>query len=369
MTQNITRVPYAKLTFNWGNNAHLTIKTPWLDVTLEIDEKEKPWIQEATELAHSNPAHPSVQKFFEALKEYPLFYTQPRTESAFANETLETTQFPLDHIDFSSPKTCIQTLRMNFDEALLDDLPDTWLWSADEILEHAQIPGTDLYDPLTVNTYLPLIRLAHARNGWEGSGGIYNILEEALENDEERFFTYMGWTARQSHYLTSNAENIIENGIKNFPVLRRDLQEYLADETGHHKFLTEVLDKLEFTVDDFELNAAIKFFVASLCGMADRSALAYINLIDFSEAYAYEEKDPLSELLKKSSKPNAGDGYQKHYQINFGHDHDMIAYAFCSKLGPQRKEDSLLAIRICELCSLLINAMEKNVNQFALQKV
>lgn len=366
---SVTRVPYSKLAFHWQDDAHLSISAPWINLEFEIDAKEKPWIKEATDFAHSDPTHASVQKLLDQLKKFPIFYTLPRPETAFDGEELETTLFPLDHVDFSTPKSCINTLRMDFDEALLNDLPDTWLWSADEILEHAHIAGTDLYDPLTVNTYLPLIRLAHARNGWEGSGGIYNILEEALENDEARFFTYMGWTARQSHYLTSNAENIIENGIKNFPVLRRDLQEYLADETGHHKFLTEVLDKLEFTVDDFELNAAIKFFVASLCGMADRSALAYINLIDFSEAYAYEEKDPLSELLKKSSKPNAGDGYQKHYQINFGHDHDMIAYAFCSKLGPQRKEDCLLAIRICELCSLLINAMEKNVNQFALQNV
>ncbi len=359
------RIPYEGLKSTWISETQLSISSPWMNLTFEVDAKEKPWVQEATELLPANSEHTSVQRFLEGLKDYPLFYTKPRTIEDFQLDKHELTAYSLEHIDFSSPETFIDSLQIPFKKELKQSLPQKWQWPVNDILNKAKIAQVNLYDPITIHTYLSLIRLESAKRGWEGSGGIYNILNQVLHKDEKSFFRYIGWCARQSHYLTSNAEKVLQNAIDHFPRLREQLEIYLADESGHDKFLADVLDKLGFNVNDFELNAATQFFVDALFGMGNCSALAFINLVDFSEAYSFSETDPLSELLKKSSKPNAGKGYQKHYEINFGHDHDMICYSFCSHLGPQHKKDCLLTIRIYELCSTLINSMEGRVENLA----
>lgn len=362
---NVTRIPSKELSLSLADNGQLAIFTPWIDLAVKVDASERSWVEQACRLYQDEPQQEYVQRFLHNLKDYPIYYTQPRDIKQFDSDTLESTCFDLSYIDFSSPKAFIDTVGIPFDERIIDYMPVNWQWNLDEILEKSKIIGTEYYDPTSINTSLALTRLESVSKNSQERQGVIPIFKKLLKSDEQSFFRYVGWSARQSHYLTLNSEKMLANAIDYFPKLKSVLHEYIEDEKGHHLFFEDILSKLDYGVDDFSPAASMRYFVDAFFLTGRKSALAFLNLIDFSEAYTFDEADPLSVLIEHSSKPNAGQGYKQHYQINCEHDHSDLGYSFCLLLSPQRREDCILAVRIYELCSHLLASMDANIETLA----
>ena len=251
--------PYHDLKVSWINDNEISISTPWINVTFEIEKEMKSSIRNAIFNLHTDPLSSEVQAFLQPLKDYFVSYILPRTLSEFEGLDLETQTCNLDFIDFSTPLSLLRTLGIEYDPSLENDCQASWKWKTDDVLRKSRIPGTDLYDPLSFITSLNLMRLENEGKEEIAQRGLYDILGETLKTNEELFFRYMGWVSRQSHYITSTVCHKFDIPIQRSPILREHLEHYRGDEVGHHKFMEQTLDDLGFKVEDFELGNATKF--------------------------------------------------------------------------------------------------------------
>lgn len=354
--------PYENLQVSQIGEGDLSVSTPWIDLSFEIEKDQGSWIRKAIENLHVSPLTPEVQRFLEPLKDYFVSSVVPRPLSEFEGKPYETKAGSLDFIDFSTPLAFLRSSGVEYDPKLEKTCPSEWRWDPTLVLEKSKIPETDLYDPLSFITTVTLMRLENEeKEESHPKENLYTILEKALETDENLFFRYMGWVSRQSYHITSNVCHKFDRPIQQSPVLREHLERYRADEAGHHKFMEQTLNNLGFKIEDFEVGYATKFLVDVFEKTGSMSLFAFVCLISIFEPPIHLEEDPLSTLLKKSSKPQAAKGYTMHYKINMEHNHADVARSLCAYFGAQSKNECLFTIRLFELCLHLTSRMEENL--------
>jgi hypothetical protein len=356
-------LPYESLKVNWQKEGkEFNLLLPWLTMTIDVEEKEKPWIQEATNSFNKNPSLPSVQKFFETLKDYPISYQAPRKIEEFKGQDLQPCPDTLNHLDFSTPEAFLKSLGVPLSNDLEETMLPQWTWDLNKILEKSRIPETTLYDPVSMVTYLIGYRLNWESTSWSGQDGLGQSLEALLKKDEEKFFRIMGWISRQSHYVTKQFHISVQPSLKHFPKAEKEIQHFIQDEVGHYKFMEQTLQDLGFRgSEEFSLGEGTRWMLDAFEEMGKVSPLAFSAMINIFEAAYYEGQDPLSRVLKKSSKPEAARGYDLHYKINQEHRHCDMPVILSKYLAPQTKEHVQLTVCLFE-CSLhFLDEMEKRI--------
>lgn len=356
-------VPYPSLKTTWHDGGKsFDIILPWLDMTIDVDQKDAHWVREATTLLYQKTSSPSVQKFFDTLKDYPLSYQAPRREEDFKGKNLQLSPQTGGKIDFSTPEAFVHSLSAPLGDDLKHTLPSQWTWDLETILSATKMPESHLYDPVSVVTYLICYRLQWESTTWSGQDGLGRSLEALLEQDEEKFFWVMGWISRQSHYITTQFHISVQPALKHFPAAKKEIQHFIQDEVGHHKFMEQTLHDLGFKgPEEFSLGQATRWILDAFEEMGRLSPLAFSAMINLFEAAYYEGQDPLSRVLKKSSKPEAARGYDLHYKINQEHRHCDMPVIFSKKIAPQTKDHVCLTVRLFECALHLLDEMEKQV--------
>ncbi len=72
-------IPCEKLSINWAeNDQSFKLSLPWLSMEIDVTEEDKDWIKDATHHLQSSASNQNVQRFIHELKDYPIFYIQPR---------------------------------------------------------------------------------------------------------------------------------------------------------------------------------------------------------------------------------------------------------------------------------------------------
>lgn len=360
----MTQIPYPALKITWlEGGASFKLVLPWLEMEIDVDPEEKGWIEEATQYLHKDPARESVQKFMRSLKDYPLGYRAPRPLEAFEGKDLQLCpEKTLQNIDCSTPILFLKSLSVPYSVELEQDCLSSWSWDLEEICHQSRIPGTTLYDPVSVVSSLICYRLNWESTTWAGQDGLGRGLEFLLTQDEPLFFKKMGWISRQSHYVTSQFNKAILPALTHFPKAEKEIQHFIQDEAGHFKFMEQTLEALGFKgPGDFSLGDANRWTLDVFEEMGRVSPLTFSMMINLFEAAYYEGKDPLSRVLEKSSRPEAARGYDLHYKINQEHRHCDMPLVFSQYIAPQTRDHVELSVRLLELALSFLDRMEQRL--------
>lgn len=353
-------IPHERLAINWlEDDKGFTLSLPWVSMEIDVTDEDRSWIKEATYFLHSSPANGNVQRFINELKDYPIFYIKPRRLEAFKGQDLQ--PCPSLGVDSSTPTALISTFGCDISNDLIEQCPPRWLWEQDKILRKARIPGTRLYDPVSLISYLICYRQEWESTTWSGLDRFGQFLERQLERDEEQFFQAIGWVAKQSWYVTSNACHGMKPALAHFEKAREVIHHYISDEAGHYKFMEQVFRDLNLDKDDFSVGSATKWLLAAHEHAAIISPLAFSAMINLFEAAYYEGEDPISRVVKLSSKPYAAQGYDLHYKINQEHRHCDIPIQFAAFMGPQSYSHALMTVGLFELTLHYLDQMEKEL--------
>lgn len=353
-------IPHEQLEINWiANDKSFMLSLPWLSIEVDVDDQNKEWIMDATKNLHFKPESKSVQNFIQNFKEYPIFYFEPRPLEDFKSKDLQTC-LKLD-VDPTTPTSLLDSFGCEIHSNLLQYIPQRWAWDRKKILSKSKIKGTDLYDPISFVSYLICYRLHWESTSWSGQNGFGKFLEALLKKDEQKFFKAIAWISKQSWYVTRESAHSMEPALVYFPKAKELISHFIADEVGHHKFIEQVFNDICFNKDDFPVAEGTRWFLASHKRAAAVSPLAFSAMINLFEAAYYEGQDPISRIIKLSSKPHAARGYDLHYKINQEHRHCDMPIYLAAMLAPQTQPHALLTLGLFELTLHILDEMEKSL--------
>lgn len=353
-------IPHERLSIDWtprGNSFILSL--PWLSMEIDVEREDKEWVQDATDHLQSSALNQNVQRFITQLKDYPVFYTQPRNIESFKGLDLQPCR-DLE-VNSSTPASLIETFGCPIADELKNESISAWTWDWEKILSKSRIPGTDLYDPLSLISYLICYRLEWESTSWTGQDGLGQFLERALQRDENQFFQAIGWITKQSWYVTSTCCYGMQPALDHFDKARELLDYYIRDEIGHHKFMEQVFEDINLNKEDFPVNEGTKWLLKAHERTAVLSPLAFSAMVNLFEAAYYEGQDPISRVLKLSSKPHAAQGYDLHYKINQEHRHCDMPMNLATYLAPQTYAHAALTLGLFELTHSFLDKIEKDL--------
>ncbi|MGC8483667.1 MAG: hypothetical protein ACP5OE_08510 [Thermodesulfobium sp.] len=355
-------MPHETLSVNWLNDdKSFILSLPWMSMDIDVTEEDREWIKDATDHLHSIPANSNVQRFINDLKDYPIFYIQPRTLEEFKGKDLQSC--PKLNLDSSTPSALISTFDCEIAHELKESAIPAWTWDREKILSKAQIPGTDLYDPVSFVSYLICYRLEWESTTWSGQDGFGQFLERVLEEDEDNFFQAIGWISKQSWYVTKESCQAMKPALIHFEKGRELIQHFIHDEVGHYKFMEQVFRDIGLNKEDFSVGEGTKWLLAAHERTATISPLAFSAMINIFEAAYYEGQDPISRVIKMSSKPLAAQGFDLHYKINQEHRHCDMPIRLAACLAPQTKDHASFTLGLFELTLNFLDQMEKNLTK------
>ncbi len=351
-------IPHEKLSLQWSaDNQSLALSLPWVSMDIDIEEADKGWVQDAIDHLHISPSNQNVQKLIHNLKDYPVFYIQPRQIEAF--EELDLQLPPPIVVDTSTPTRLIGTFECPLSEEMKSDMIPTWTWDWEAILSKARIPGTDLYDPLSLISYLICYRLEWENTTWSGQDGFGKALISLVQENETKFFQAIGWVAKQSWYVTKTFHTAATPALVHFNKAHELIHHFMCDEVGHYKFMEQVFDDLNLNRDDFPIESQTRWTLSAFKKAAASSPLLFSAMINLFEAAYYEGQDPISRAIRLSSKPHAAQGYDLHYKINQEHRHCDMPLHLAAYLAPQTYDHATLTLGIFELTLNFLDRLEE----------
>ena len=358
------QIPYEKMAVSWKeagltNNEGFRLALPWLTMEISVAPEDQSWIREATTHLHTDPLNENVQKFIQELKDYPVAYAQPRKLGEFEGRDLQVC--PDLTVDSSTPASLVATFGCLIDPSIQEDVIPAWTWDQEKILEKARIEGTDLYDPVSFITYLICYRLEWESGGWLGQDRFGIFLQTLLKKDEKQFFQAIGWISRQAWQVLTEFCSSMEPAITHFVKAKEAIASYIAEETGHYKFMEQVFRDLELDKDAFPLAGGTRWLLDSYKRAAAISPLAFSTMVALFEAAYYEEEEAITGAIKRSSRPHAGRGYELHRKVNEEYRHCDVPLHFASYLAPQTRSHALLTVGLFELTLNVLNKMEQKL--------
>lgn len=353
-------IPHEKLVINWNSKGDsFGLSLPWLSMEIDVEEEDKGWIQDATDNLQSSPLSQNVQRFITQLEDYPVFYIQPRNLEDFKEQDLQSCTALT--VDSSTPFSLLETFGCPISDGLKNESIPAWTWDWEKVLGKTRIPGTDLYDPVSLISYLICYRLEWESATWSGQDGFGQFLERLLKQDEKQFFQAIGWISKQSWFVTTESCQGMEPALTHFAKAHDLLDHYIRDELGHHKFMEQVFEDIGLDKHDFPVSSGTKWLLNAHKRAAQISPLVFSAMINLFEAAYYEGQDPISRVIKLSSKPYAAQGYDLHYKINQEHRHCDIPLLLAAHLAPQTYDHAALTLGLFELTLNFLDKIEKDL--------
>ncbi|MGV8947879.1 MAG: hypothetical protein ACOH2E_00695 [Candidatus Paracaedibacter sp.] len=357
-------IPYEKMDISWIDSNQTTndgfvLTLPWLSMKINVKAEDKNWIKDATAHLHTAPLNENVQKFIQELKGYPIAYIYPRNIESFRDKDLQ--ECSNLAVDSSTPARLLSTFGCPIDPSIQENVISAWTWDQEKILSKARIKGTDLYDPISLITYLICYRLEWESNGWLGQDRFGMFLQTLLKKDEKEFFQAIGWISRQALQVLTEFCSSMEPALTNFVKAKEYVASYIAEEKGHHKFMEQVFRDLDLDKNAFPLAGGTRWLLDSFKHVAAISPLAFSAMVALFEAAYYEEEEAITGAIKLSSRPHAGRGYELHRKVNEEYRHCDVPLHFASYLSPQTRSHALLTVGLFELTLNVLDRMEQKL--------
>lgn len=355
-------IPYEKMSVSWletGQGNRLLLSLPWVSMEVGVQEQDRDAVRDVTACLHTDPLNANVQKFIEAFRDYPVSYVQPRKLEAFENKDLQ--ECPPLAVDPSTPATLLATFGCPIDPSIQEDVIPAWTWDQEKILDKARIEGTDLYDPISLVTYLICYRLEWESGSWLGMEGFVSFLETLLNRDEKEFFQAIGWISKQAWQVMTEFCPSMEPALTHFSKAKGAISRYIAEEVGHTKFMEQVFRELHLEKEAFPVGSGTRWLLDAYKRAAVISPIAFSAMVSLFEAAYYEAEEPIGSVIRRSSNPGAARGYELHRKLNEDYRHCDVTCHFASYLAPQTRSHVLLTVGLFELTLNILDRMEQKL--------
>lgn len=349
---------YPELNINWqSNQTSFELSCPWISMNIEVDVDQLPKIREMTENGFNSD-------FLANFSGYPIAFARKQYETE--SDLIQSTHLALFLDEDSandSPRSFTASLPFIQTAQLKSTLfPNQWSWDLEPLLSFAKISQQNAdsspnYDPLAAYTWLRRMRLvAEFKN--ISHFGIYSELDQLRQNDEAAFFRVCQKALRQTLYITSQCVPSLIPATRN-PALPADLvTQFIREEKGHDRLVRRTMEALGTQdPESFPVFDETRWSMEILAFAAEYLPLAFCCIVGAFEGNNYADRDPLGEILDKSSRPESARGIETHFQINKEGKHSQIGEKFVLDMQPVSKAELIAAARWVELIVFLGNKL------------
>ncbi|HUP56342.1 MAG TPA: hypothetical protein VM598_02745 [Bdellovibrionota bacterium] len=312
--------PYSELSVEWNpEQTEFLLKCPWVSISVEVEPAER---ERILRLA----APPFTSDFISCFSEHPVGYPAPRSSAALKRVADE--------------RGIAEILRGS-------ELPD--------------LPG--MYDPATAYALIRRQRLL-AESAPESGANVYESLARLLAKDEQAFFEAAALVLRQTFEVTSHCLWALEPALVAEGLDRAKVKAFRDEERGHEMLVLKSFKDAGFSradLDHFPVLEETRLSIEALRQAAESVPFAFCCLVGLFEGNIYAEADPLAELFKRSSRPQAASGIQTHFNINRDGGHSRVGEELVADLPAQGRAEIVHAAsesaRVVELGRKLMSSL------------
>ncbi len=356
----MTYLPFPDLQINWNSDkSGFKLSLPWVLLEIETHPTDLAWIEEATTLLQSDTQNKAVQRFLSELSDYEVAYTAPRVltgEPVPPEEDRASWNIAL----LQTPQAFAQEIDKEASFDLNIQLAPHWQWDLEEVFRVSQISGSEYYDPITVISYLKGLMLRSDAASEQFRAQIPLLLDQLRQADESAFFEFMKTMLRQTHHITQWFQEYAPLSLTTFPEAKKEIEQFLSEEKGHDKLMEHSLKVLSVEHPETLPVLPENVLLMNLFKYAIQSCpLAFTAMVGFFEGGDYGETDPLADILKKSSLPQAALGYERHFEINKEGNHNQVIKDLAKKLPLQSRSKVAFTTRLLELAAYIGSASDK----------
>jgi hypothetical protein len=352
MFASSTYTPYPGTSFTWDGTQILRASCPWLAMDVDIDPDQHAALADVVERIEGTPssiADDDVQDFLRFFAGYPLLHVNPRQ---FGPGVAPYDSRADELADAAGPLQFLRAINP-FPEIDLDAafsyFPQAWEWDLQPILEAAAIPGSDLYDPMSVYTAIRARRLQfqieqshHARN-------LLAHLDTLRRENEPVFFKVMAIILSQQYYVTGQCDHCLTPAAGHHGLIRDQVMAYMGEEQNHDRLILRSIRAIsDEEPENFIYVPEVKLEIEVIKYSARTCALGFSALVSIMEGTVYPESDPVGDILRQSSRPASHAGVEAHFQINRGSNHTAIPETFVEQLPPVTETTVRNAVRLAE---------------------
>lgn len=352
--------PYPSTRFTLSGNT-LSVASPWLDLEVEVDDDTAGLLCKPDGLGWLGDAR--VQQFLAFLKEFPLLNVAPRRML----EPRAPLRAAPDNAALSPrPGELVAAMRARLGIAYENQalLGDVYEWNLDEVLEFCRIPGEEqLYDPYAAYTFIRGRRLQYQFEQMSQSSVVVAYLDALRRANEGAFFEAVIDVMSQQFYVTRQCTACLHPALENDDI-RAAVEAYIAEEQNHDRLILSSIQAVsDRRVEDLFFAPGIMVETELIRYAASVCPLSFACLVSIMEGSAYPEHDPVGELLRKTSRPQAAKGIEAHFQINKTHNHTAIPETFVVCLPPVDRDTVASALRMTEVAIKLDAEMPKVIHR------
>jgi hypothetical protein len=364
---NFSVWPYEELTVRPGKEGRCLFFTPWFARSLQIRED----LREDFLHFFARPADfpPSSQgQFWTALfgpnLGDPLFYILPRGAEALSGLDAHRSGKGREQAEALQSQFFAGTPSLGGEIKSKIGLRD---WDHEALLHVSQIPGTEVYDPISLFSALRRFYYLDALH-FDQTIAMYDEVRALKKVSKDLFRQGAAILSRQNYEVTRRCQEILAPALEIAQSSQKLLQDFMQAEKGHDTLLRRGLEELgadsesaaalpvtAHLLDLFKLNAGANFL-----------ALAFTVSI-FEETAPDGGLDPLSRLLLENGEEKAAHPFLLHGQINDEGGHEAMGIVLLQNMGPVNLAYATEAIALSEGISKVMNVYTTEIREAILQ--
>lgn len=352
----IIHYPCPELKIEWApDETSFRIMLPWIQTDIDVVFEERTWIKLATLYLHHTPHHPLVQHFLGSLSSLPIAF-QKKTSWVLSDKI--SVNFSKDMLQYLSPKGFLDFMNISANYELPHIFKD-WTWDLEVVLNKTYLADLGAYDPVASLTLGLLFSWQKDAQMHYALWGLPKALDLIRLQNESLFFDHMSLLLKSTLFITRQVPPLLIKAQEIFPAAQEVLQHFYLEELGHDRLMEKALKVLGSPIQDsFKIPEPLVLLMKLFEYTVNYSPLALTAFISLFEGRIYPDLDPLAKIIEKSSKPKAARGYAQHFHINKSHNHNNEAWKLMDLLPLQSEGEVIFMLRILELASHLIAALD-----------
>jgi hypothetical protein len=348
MFDQIKYAAYTSTTFALNGDT-LSVRAPWLDLEVAIDDEHRSDVHRAVERIAAGARAGAESGFLSFFAEHPLLHVLPRNVAgtfalydAHPDNVVLYSDNPRDFMQFIARRLSIDANEL--------PLSEQYEWNLQAALDDSKIANAEAYDPFAAYTHIRERRLLHQASRAAEANEFLRRLLEIRRDDEAEFFRIMANVLAQQYYVTRDCQDCLTPALEHLPAIRAQVIKYIAEEQHHDELILRSIRELTdkpasefFFTKEIAIETEIIKYAAHVC------PLAFACLVSVMEGTAYPERDQVSTLLAESSKPQSAKGVEAHFHINRDNNHTAIPETFVAALPPISATVVKSALRMTEV--------------------
>jgi hypothetical protein len=192
---------------------------------------------------------------------------------------------------------------------------------------------------------------------------IYSELDQLRQEDEAAFFRVCQKALRQTLYITANCVPSLMPATRNPALPTALVTQFIREEKGHDLLVKKTMEALGVEEpESFPVLDETRWSMELLAFAAEHLPFAFSCIVSAFEGNNYADRDPLGEILEKSSCPESVRGIETHFQINKNGKHSLIGEKFVLNMQPVSKAELIAAARLVELIVFLGNELSNQLS-------